>query len=133
LSPLDLRLNPFPQLDRMWLPHACWPPSPASILNQISNPLGIPIRFLFLARCSSLSPGGEGLPMRLGPGCDPRLDPRGGRLRREQRTWCPLRLGGPRILGGTLSSSQASRQSRRGRRRVKVSKAWSWPPGPTTS
>src|SRR5579883_2418148 len=38
----------------MWLPHACWPPSsPASILNQIFDSLGIPFRFLFQARRSS--------------------------------------------------------------------------------
>ena len=53
LTAIDLRLNPFPKINRIKLPHPCWPPSlPASILNQISDSLGIPFRFLFHARCS---------------------------------------------------------------------------------
>src|SRR5262249_53142545 len=51
-SPVNLSPHPSPQLNRMRLSHACWPPPPARILNQISKPLGIPLRFLFLARCS---------------------------------------------------------------------------------
>jgi hypothetical protein len=54
LTAIDLRLNPFPKINRIRLPHPGWPPSlPASILNQISDSLGIPFRFLFHARRSS--------------------------------------------------------------------------------
>jgi hypothetical protein len=49
ISPWDA----LPKLDRMCFPHACWPLIPASILNQISVSLGIPIRFPFPARRSS--------------------------------------------------------------------------------
>ena len=53
LTAIDLRLNPFPKINRIRLPHPCWPPSiPASILNQTSDSLGIPFRFLFHARRS---------------------------------------------------------------------------------
>jgi hypothetical protein len=56
LTAIDLRLNPFPKINRIRLPHPCWPPSlPASILNQTSDSLGIPFRFLFHARRSSVS------------------------------------------------------------------------------
>ena len=60
LTAIDLRLNPFPKINRIRLPHPCWPPSiPASILNQTSDSLGIPFRFLFHARRSSRSQHGE--------------------------------------------------------------------------
>src|SRR5260370_42512446 len=49
---LDFRLNTLPKVNRIRLPHPGWPPGPASILNQISDSLGIPFRFLFHARRS---------------------------------------------------------------------------------
>src|SRR3984893_6624314 len=53
LPVLYLRLNPLPKVNRIRLSHPCWPPFPASILNQTSASLGIPFRFLFHARGSS--------------------------------------------------------------------------------
>src|SRR5919106_313364 len=47
------RLDTFPKVNRVRLSHPYWPPCPASILNQISDSLGIPFRFLFQARRSS--------------------------------------------------------------------------------
>ena len=72
LTAIDLRLNPFPKINRIRLPHPCWPPSiPASILNQTSDSLGIPFRFLFHARRSrpwapAARPAAAGAPT--GPG-----------------------------------------------------------------
>ena len=53
LPALNFGLNAFPKVNRIWLSHPYWPPCPASILNQTSDSLGIPFRFLFQARRSS--------------------------------------------------------------------------------
>src|SRR5262245_25010729 len=61
-SARDLRLNPLPKVNRIRLSHPCWPPYPASILNQTSDSLGIPFDSYFtldalaLARAKSGSP-----------------------------------------------------------------------------
>src|SRR4029077_4166597 len=35
--------HPFTKIDRIRLCHPCWPPPPASMLNQISRKMGIPL------------------------------------------------------------------------------------------
>src|SRR5207248_34331 len=50
----------LPKVARIGSCHACWPPTPASSLNQISRPLGIPYRFTSTRSRSSLPlPQGE--------------------------------------------------------------------------
>jgi hypothetical protein len=39
---INLRLNAFPKLNRMWFPHACWPPSPSQHLESDFRFLGNP-------------------------------------------------------------------------------------------
>src|SRR5262249_40386568 len=39
--------NPLPKVNRIRLSHPCWPPYPASILNQTSDSLGIPFDSYF--------------------------------------------------------------------------------------
>ena len=67
LPALNFGLNAFPKVNRIWLSHPYWPPGPASILNQTSDSLGIPFRFLFQARrsrgiCSRLRERSTALP-----------------------------------------------------------------------
>ena len=46
------RHHPFAQIQGIGSRHQCWPPTPASILNQIRRPLGIPFRFRPTQSCS---------------------------------------------------------------------------------
>ena len=46
--------HPATQVIRKRLRHARWSPSPACTLNQISNPLGIPLRLHQFGNCSSM-------------------------------------------------------------------------------
>jgi hypothetical protein len=39
---VDLRPNAFPKLNRMWFPHACWPPSSSQHLESDFRFLGNP-------------------------------------------------------------------------------------------
>src|SRR4029077_6006476 len=55
LPACDLSPNTLPKVNRIRLPHPCWPPCPVSILNQISDSLGIPFRFRLIARRSRCS------------------------------------------------------------------------------
>src|SRR5258708_31986071 len=60
------RNNTLPQINRIRLAHPCWPPSPASILNQIFGPLGIPIRFSLISSRSRTKVGVTAVETKVG-------------------------------------------------------------------
>jgi len=45
MTRFNRRNHPFAKVQRIRSRHPCWPPIPASILNQTRTPLGIPNRF----------------------------------------------------------------------------------------
>src|SRR5262249_35393818 len=67
-SARDLRLNPLPKVNRIRLSHPCWPPYPASILNQTSDSLGIPFDSYFTLDALDVAHalGGDGVADALG-------------------------------------------------------------------
>ena len=105
--------NPIPQICRIGSCHPCWPPTPASILNQKTSPRGIPFsRFRPTESCSRhLSP-------RESPGSPPDSPPLR-RFRGRDELGPINRSNSPSSPRDTPRGSSGSRAVRRPRRKAR--------------